>query len=78
MLASSLLIPAVLIWGTYHSVCVFSQGLRGSAEGWEEEGNPVSDAHHLLCSVYLSFLSLFLEDTLSLAPTPPLFSWVTG
>lgn len=29
------------------SLC-FLQGLRGSAEGWEGEGNLVSDAHHLL------------------------------
>lgn len=28
------------------SLC-FLQGLRGSAEGWEGEGNLVSEAHHL-------------------------------
>lgn len=81
MLGCSLLILAVLIWGIYCSVCVFSQDLQESVEGWEEEGNLVSDAHHLHC-LFFSPFSLFLEDTLSssisLAPTLPFFPWVTG
>ncbi len=79
MLDCSLLIPAVLLWKIYCSVCVFSQGLQGSVEGWEGEGNLVSDTHHLLC-LFISLFSLFPEDPsfLSLAPTLPLFPWVTG
>lgn len=84
MLGCSLLIPAVLIWGIYCSVCVFSQGLQESVEGWEEEGNLVSDAHHLLC-LFISPLSSWKTHSFfmsllshSLAPTFPLFSWMTG
>lgn len=69
MLGCSPLIPAVLIWGIYCSVCVFSQGLQESVEGWEEEGNLVSDVHHLLC-LFISPFSLLLEDTLFLHPSP--------
>lgn len=29
------------------TVCLFSQGLQESVDGWEEEGKPVSDARHL-------------------------------
>lgn len=65
MLSCSLLIPVVLIWRISCSVCVFSQGLRESVEGWEGEGNLVSDAYHLLC-LFISFSSLFLEDILFL------------
>lgn len=64
MLGCSLLVPAVLIWGIYCSVCVFSQGLLESAEGWEDEVNPVSEAYHLPCLFVFSFDALFLHFSL--------------
>lgn len=42
---------------------VFSQGLQGSAEGWEEEGNLVSETNHLLY-LFITLFTLFLEQTL--------------
>lgn len=46
------------------SLLVFSQGLQGSAEGWEEEGNLVSEANHLLF-LFIPPSALFLEETLA-------------
>lgn len=63
MLCCSLLIPAMLSCAFYCSVCVFPQGLQENVDGWEDEENPVSDAHHLH---YLLIYSFFLECTLFL------------
>lgn len=64
MLGCPLLIPAVPIWRIYCCVCVFSQGLQESVEGWEDEVNLVSEAYHLPCLFISSFDALFLHYSL--------------
>lgn len=73
----SVFILAVLIWRIYCSVCVFSQGLLESAEGWEDEGNLVSEAYHLLCLFISSFDTFFLHFSL-ISPTLTFFldDWI--
>lgn len=69
------------LWDLLLCLFVFTQGLQENEEEWEEEGNLVSDAQHLL-RLFRSPFSLFLKDRdflylFSLAPILSLFCWVT-